>query len=113
MGRPVIVEALRTPIVRRGGALRQVTAPELAAPVLATLHRRMTAQPAPTDRPEEVILGNCMGPGGDLARVAALAAGLPPSVPGLTVDRQCGSGLAAVVLAADQVAARGGTVYAG
>jgi acetyl-CoA C-acetyltransferase len=63
--------------------------------------------------PDEVILGNCMGPGGDVARVALLAAGLPVTIPGLTVDRQCGSGLAAVVLAADQVRARGGIVIAG
>ena len=107
-GRPVIVEALRTPIGRQGGVLRGVTAAELAAPVLAELAARLEH---PT--PDEVILGNCMGPGGDVARVAGLAAGLPVSVPALTVDRQCGSGLAAVVLAADQVAARGGLVVAG
>ena len=107
-GRPVIVEALRTPIGRQGGALRGVTAAELAAPVLAELAARLEHS-----TPDEVILGNCMGPGGDVARVAGLAAGLPVSVPALTVDRQCGSGLAAVVLAADQVAARGGIVFAG
>lgn len=68
---PVIVEALRTPIGRAGGALRQVTAPLLAAPVLTELAGRVDADP------NEVILGNCMGPGGNVARVAALAAGLP------------------------------------
>ncbi|GAA3605001.1 thiolase family protein [Microlunatus ginsengisoli] len=123
--RPVIVEALRTPIGRQGGALREVRAAELAAPVLAELQGRLarlapgvhpTAGPRTAGEaacPDEVILGNCMGPGGDVARVAALAAGLPVAVPGLTVDRQCGSGLAAVVVAADQVAARGGIVLAG
>jgi acetyl-CoA C-acetyltransferase len=106
--RPVIVEALRTPIGRLGGALRAVTAPQLAAPVLAALAARLAGA-----RLDEVVLGNCVGPGGDVARVAGLAAGLPESVPGLTIDRQCGSGLAAVVLAADQVIARGGVVLAG
>ena len=48
----------------------------------------------------EVVLGNCTGPGGDLARYAALQAGLGVGVPGLTVDRQCGSGLAAIVVGA-------------
>ena len=104
---PVIVEALRTPIGRAGGALRQVTAPLLAAPLLARLVSPFD------DQPDEVILGNCMGPGGDVTRVAALAAGLPVGVPGLTVDRQCGSGLAAVTVAAAQVAAGGGLVLAG
>ena len=62
---------------------------------------------------DEVVLGNCMGPGGDPARVAALAAGLGLAVPGLTVDRQCGSGLEAVSLAALHVAAGDRLVLAG
>jgi acetyl-CoA C-acetyltransferase len=61
---------------------------------------------------QEVVLGNCTGPGGDLARVAALAAGLGTDVPGLTVDRQCGSGLAAVDVGAALVRP-GGLVLAG
>jgi acetyl-CoA C-acetyltransferase len=60
-----------------------------------------------------VVLGNCMGPGGDVARVAALAAGLPVEVPALTVDRQCGSGLAAIDVGAALVRARPGLVIAG
>ncbi|WP_034723483.1 beta-ketoacyl synthase N-terminal-like domain-containing protein, partial [Intrasporangium chromatireducens] len=48
--------------------------------------------------PDEVILGNYMGPGGNVARVAALTAGLPDAVPALTIDRQCASGLAAIEL---------------
>jgi len=51
------------------------------------------------------VLGNCMGPGGNPARVAALGAGLGFAVPGLTVDRQCGSGLAAIIEAATAIAA--------
>jgi acetyl-CoA C-acetyltransferase len=61
----------------------------------------------------DVVLGNCMGPGGNLARYAALAAGLPVEVPGLTVDRQCGSGLAAIATAAALVRETPGLVLAG
>lgn len=53
---------------------------------------------------DDVLLGNCRGPGGNLARGAALAAGLGVSVPGATIDRQCGSGQAAIQLAASQIA---------
>jgi acetyl-CoA C-acetyltransferase len=105
---PVIVEALRSPIGRAGGRLRDLAAPDLAAPVLAAVHRRLD-QP----RIDEVVLGNCMGPGGDVARVAALAAGLGVEVPALTVDRQCGSGLTAVSTAAALVTAAPGLVLAG
>jgi acetyl-CoA C-acetyltransferase len=107
----VVVEALRSPIGRAGGALRDVTAPQLAAPVLAAIHARLSRQ---VDLGvDEVVLGNCMGPGGDVARVATLAAGLGVGVPALTVDRQCGSGLAAVVTAAAQVSTAPGLVLAG
>jgi len=101
---PVIVAALRTPIGTAGRALRDVEAADLAAPVIAALAHH---------DPVEVVLGNCMGPGGDVARVAALAAGLPFGVPALTVDRQCGSGMAAIEVAAALVRARGGVVLAG
>jgi acetyl-CoA C-acetyltransferase len=107
---PVVVAALRTPIGTAGGALASVTAPELVAPVLA----RLAADPAlPGAGVREVVLGNCTGPGGDVARVASLEAGLPVEVPGLTVDRQCGSGLAAVDVAAALVRTRPGVVLAG
>ena len=107
VGHPVVVAALRTPIGTAGGALADVAAPDLAAPVLA----RLAAQ-AP-GVPRDVVLGNCTGPGGDVARVAALAAGLPSSVPALTVDRQCASGLAAVDLAATLLCTSRGVVLAG
>ena len=91
---PVIVAARRTPIGTVGRELRAVTAADLAATVLA-------AVAADVGRPTaEVVLGNCMGPGGDVARVAGLAAGLPRETPALTVDRQCASGLAAIEVAA-------------
>jgi acetyl-CoA C-acetyltransferase len=105
---PVIVGALRTAIGTAGRAFRDVAAADLAAPVLAELV-------APLDGllPHDVVLGNCMGPGGDVARVASLTAGLPVEVPALTVDRQCGSGLAAVDVAAALLRARPGLVLAG
>jgi acetyl-CoA C-acetyltransferase len=102
------VAALRTPIGTAGGALASVTAVDLAAPVLAAL-----AGAVPGERVRDVVLGNCTGPGGDVARVAALAAGLPVDVPGLTVDRQCGSGLAAVAVGAALLTGGPGAVLAG
>jgi len=102
----VVVAALRTPIGTAGGTLATVTAADLAAPVLRALQ---AAVGLPV---RDVVLGNCTGPGGDVARYAALAAGLPVDVPGLTVDRQCGSGLAAIDVGA-ALARRGGLVLAG
>ena len=109
-GCPVIVEALRTPIGTAGHGLVDVEAHDLAAPVLRTLADAAASHGRPVD---QVLLGNCTGPGGDVARVAALAAGFDVTVPATTVDAQCGSGLAAVELAYDRVRARGGLVLAG
>ncbi|GAB3391724.1 thiolase family protein [Humibacter soli] len=99
---PVIVAARRTPIGTRGRALAGFRVEELAAPVIVAVRAdASTATGLPIDI-ADVVLGNCMGPGGNPARVAALAAGLGTGVTGGTVDRQCGSGLAAVL---DAVAA--------
>jgi acetyl-CoA C-acetyltransferase len=98
---PVVVAARRTPIAVKGGALAHLTAAELAAPVIrACLDDAATSAPV-----GDVVLGNCMGPGGNIARVAALAAGLGNAVPGMTIDRQCGSGLAAIITAAEAIRA--------
>jgi len=105
---PVIVAALRTPIGTAGKSLAAVDAAQLAAPVLRRLTGDLPAVPV-----DDVVLGNCMGPGGDVARVAALAAGLPVEVPAMTVDRQCGSGLAAIATGAALVRATPGLVIAG
>src|SRR5680860_1555237 len=94
---PVVVAALRSPIGTAGRSLRSISAADLAAPVSAALAASAGATPGDL---RDVVLGNCMGPGGNVARVAALTAGLPSGVPALTVDRQCGSGLAALALAA-------------
>ncbi len=107
---PVIVAGLRTPIGTAGHAFADVRAEDLAAPVLAALAGEV---PRYAGRVEEVLLGNCTGPGGNLARVAALTAGLGDAVPALTVDRQCASGLAAVSLAADLVRSGAAAVLAG
>ncbi|WP_222132561.1 thiolase family protein [Pseudonocardia sp. C8] len=102
---PVVVAAYRTPIGTAGGSLREHTVDALAAPVLAAL-----AKEADT-RIDDVLLGNVFGPGGNPARVAALAAGLGDTVPGMTLDRQCASGLAAIVAAATAIRAGDGAAY--
>ncbi|WP_281450086.1 thiolase family protein [Paenarthrobacter nitroguajacolicus] len=99
---PVIIAALRSPICRANGQLKHLRAPDLLAPVLASLIESIGVDPADVD---DVIIGNAVGGGGNLARYAALQAGLPTTVPGLTVDRQCGSGLDAIALASRLVAA--------
>jgi len=110
MNSPVIIAALRTPIGTAGRSLAAVTAPDLAAPVLAALVESIEVTAADL---HDVVLGNCMGPGGDVARVASLAAGFPVSVPALTVDRQCGSGLAAICVGAAMLRSEPGAVLAG
>src|SRR5499433_3332708 len=96
-----ICEAVRTPIGRYGGALAAVSADDLAAIPIAVLVKRQRAlDPAAV---EEVFLGCANQAGEDnrnVARMAALLAGLPVSVPGATVNRLCGSGLDAVAIAA-------------
>jgi acetyl-CoA C-acetyltransferase len=105
---PIIIAARRTPVCRTNGALRQMRAHQLLAPVLRELVAGPGMEPcAVTD----VVIGNAVGGGGNVARLALLEAGLPVTVPGLTVDRQCGSGLDAIVLAAGLVAAGGNPLY--
>ncbi|WP_347352312.1 thiolase family protein [Intrasporangium sp.] len=103
----VIVAARRTPIGTAGHGLAAVPAADLAAAVLGAVAGDVGRVP------DEVLLGNCMGPGGNVTRVAALSAGLPDAVPALTVDRQCASGLAAIELGARLVQAGAGMVIAG
>ena len=97
---PVVVAARRTPVATAGRALAARDAAGLAAPVLRALSEDLGALGADGRVVDDVVLGNCCGPGGDVARVAALAAGLGVDVPAVTVDRQCGAGLEAVRLAA-------------
>jgi 3-oxoadipyl-CoA thiolase len=101
MSEPFICDAARTPIGRYGGALAAVRADDLAAvPIAALLARNPSLEPAAI---EEVLLGCANQAGEDnrtVARMAALLAGLPVSVPGATINRLCGSGLDAVAMAA-------------
>lgn len=106
MSSPSIVAALRTPIGGAGRSLAEVTAAELAARVIGPVAEQVGV-------PTEVVLGNCLGPGGNVARVAALSAGLPIETSAMTIDRQCGSGLAAIEVAAGLLAAHGGMLLAG
>lgn len=105
---PVIIAARRTPLCRSGGALSSLRAHELLAPVLGAL---LTETGLRADAVADVVIGNAVGASGNVARLALLEAGLPVTVPGLTVDRQCGSGLDAIVLASRMVAAGGDGAY--
>lgn len=96
---PILIAACRTPIATRGRGLARRGVDALAAPVLSAALADARAATGHQDEVGDVVLGNCLGPGGNPARVAALAAGLGHGVPGLTVDRQCGSGLAAIISA--------------
>lgn len=93
----IIIAARRTPIGRVGRALRTLTVEALITPVLKALLADTGLQP---DQVDEVVLGNAIGGGGNLARLAILAAGFPVSVAAVTIDRQCGSGLEAINLGA-------------
>ncbi|MDJ0459020.1 thiolase family protein [Arthrobacter sp. NQ7] len=105
---PVIIAARRTPVCPVNGALRSLRAHELLAPVLGALVDGLELDPASV---ADVVIGNAVGGGGNVARLSLLEAGLPADVPGITVDRQCGSGLDAIALAARLVAAGGSEVY--
>ncbi len=110
---PWIVEAVRTPIGRYGGALAAVRPDDLAAAVLRAVVERSGIEPGLI---EDVILG-CANQAGednrDVARMAVLLAGLPVEVGGLTVNRLCGSGLQAVNSAAHAIAVGDGDVFIG
>jgi 3-oxoadipyl-CoA thiolase len=100
-----IVSAVRTPVGRAAGALASVRADDLAALVVRAAVDRAAVEPASID---DVILG-CVNQAGEdnrnVARMAALLAGLPIEVPGQTVNRLCGSGLQAVITAAHAIRA--------
>jgi 3-oxoadipyl-CoA thiolase len=99
----VILDALRTPIGRYAGVLAPVRPDDLAARAIAAVVERNGLDPASVD---EVYMG-CTNQAGEdnrnIARTASLIAGLPPEVPGVTVNRLCASGLEAVVQAARQI----------
>lgn len=107
MTTPVIIAAQRTPIANVHGEFAALAASDLAAVVWSDIRRRF-----PDAIPDDVLLGVARGPGGNPARVSALAAKWPVTVPAATIDRQCGAGLDAVCLGAAAIASRSATVIA-
>jgi len=103
MAEAYIIDAVRTPVGRRGGGLSDVHPADLGAAPIVELFNRVDVDPALID---DVIYG-CVdtigGQAGDIARTAWLVAGMPQHVPGTTIDRQCGSSQQAVHFAAQAV----------
>ncbi|MEK4402924.1 acetyl-CoA C-acyltransferase [Sporosarcina sp. FSL K6-6792] len=108
----VIVDAVRTPIGRYNGALKDVRPDDLGAVVIKALIDRNPNLPA--EQIEEVVLGNANQAGEDnrnVARMAGLLAGLPVEVGGTTINRLCGSGIDAVIYAARAIAVGDGDIF--
>lgn len=108
MTEAVIVMAKRTPIGKMGGLLSALEPEALLAPLIQHM---VTETNVPKDLIDDVIIGNVVGPGGNVARISALEAGLPVTVPGVTIDRQCGSGLEAINIAARFIQSGAGEIY--
>lgn len=111
MQEAVIVDAIRTPIGALGGSLAKIRPDDLAALVMKAIIERNQIDPASI---EEVIFGCANQAGEDnrnVARMASLLAGVPVSVPGITVNRLCASGLAAVNMAARAIRNGDGDIY--
>ncbi|MCC6645604.1 MAG: acetyl-CoA C-acetyltransferase [Polyangiaceae bacterium] len=103
MAQAYLIDAVRTPVGKRNGSLAKVHPIDLGAHVLSALMERTKIDPAAV---EDVVMGcvDTIGPqAGDIARNCWLAAGLPDEVPGVTVDRQCGSSQQALHFAAQGV----------
>ncbi len=105
-----LVAARRTPVAPRGGAFSDVDLFDLAVPPLLAA---LSDAGIVAGRVNEVIIGNAIGPGGNPARSIALAAGLAETTAGLTLDRQCCSGLDALLLAEALIAGGADVVLAG
>ncbi|MGE7765465.1 thiolase family protein [Peribacillus sp. NPDC096540] len=104
----VIVSAVRTAIGKQGGELASVPAHVFGAEVIKEALKRANVN---SEMVDDVIFGNVLSGGGNIARLTALQTGLSIKLPGLTVDRQCGSGINAVNLAAQAIWAGDGEVY--
>ena len=103
MAEAYIIDTVRTPVGKRGGSLSQIHPADLGADTLKALVERTGIDPGAV---EDVVMGclDTIGPqAGDVGRSAWLAAGLPEHVPGVTIDRQCGSSQQAVHFAAQGV----------
>ncbi|MDA8441665.1 MAG: thiolase family protein [Peptococcaceae bacterium] len=108
MNEAVIVSAVRSPIGRAGGTLGKIPPEYYGAEVIKEAIKRVGLDP---NEIEDVLFGNCLNAGGNIARLCALQAGLPVEIPGVTIDRQCGSGLNTVNSAAQAIMAGMGDVY--
>ncbi|MDZ4135637.1 MAG: thiolase family protein, partial [Paracoccaceae bacterium] len=97
-----VIAARRTAVMPRGGAFAALSLQGLAAPVVQAVLADAGLAPEQVD---ELILANALGAGGNPARLVALAAGLPETVAGLSIDRQCAGGLDALRLAQAMIAA--------
>jgi acetyl-CoA C-acetyltransferase len=104
----VIVSAVRTGIGRQGGSLASIPAHVLGAEVIKEAVKRVNIDPEMID---DVLMGNVLSGGGNIARLTALQTGLSLNLPGITVDRQCGSGINAITLAAQAIRAGDGDIY--
>ncbi|MCM3388450.1 thiolase family protein [Ureibacillus chungkukjangi] len=104
----VIVSAVRTAIGKQGGTLASIPAHYYGGEVIKEAVKRANINPELID---DVILGNVLSGGGNIARLTALQGGLSVNIPGLTIDRQCGSGINAVALAAQAIESGAGDIY--
>lgn len=102
MEKPVIVTGVRTPVGKFGGSLKDFTPPQLGEIVLKEALKRANVDPKEVD---EVILGNVLsaGNGQNIAREAAIRAGIPVEVPSYCVNKVCGSGLKSIILGAQAI----------
>lgn len=98
--RVYIIGGLRTPIGKTGGALKAFLPEQLTAHLMNELLEKYNLSNNCID---ELLLGNCIGPGGNIARLSLLQAGWPLSIPASTIDFQCGSGLKAIEIAASLI----------
>ncbi len=113
MNQPVIISAVRTPVGRYMGALKDVEAYDLASLVLNEVVKRANLQP---DQVDEVIMGQSYQNGEyvNIARMALLKAGWPEAIPGITLDRRCCTGLDTVCFAATMIqSGQAGIIVAG
>ena len=101
----MVVQAKRTPIGKKGGTFRDIEPHILAAPLLRELSTGITSEI------DEIIFGNVVGPGGNIARLTALESELPLSVTGMTIDRQCSAGLEAIRTACHFIQGKAGSCY--
>lgn len=102
MSRVFIIGGLRTPICKTGGNLKSFLPEKLTAHLMNKLVQKYNIK---KDIFDELILGNSVGPGGNLARLSLLEAGWPMNIPAVTIDFQCGSGLKAIEMAASSIKA--------